>query len=111
MKKLLCAAAILLSIQAHNAFAQQTQYPDLKSMPPNRQVQSVSYCNGVYSVTLKDGNSLKEVEFNLRFKTDSSANGPKPGSPAMLPSGMSGDRAFLIFAGPAEISTFIKLEC
>jgi cytochrome c len=111
MNRLLGSAAILISLHVHTALAQQTQYPDLKTLPRARQVQSVSYCKGVYSVALRDGNSLKAVEFNLRFKTDGGPWGPHPQSPVIVPSGMSGDRAFLVFASPTEISTFIKLEC
>jgi hypothetical protein len=54
---------------------------------------------------------FKSVEFNLRFKTDGGPLGPHPQSPVIVPLGMSGGRAFLVFASPAEISTFIKLEC
>ena len=111
MNKLLGLAALLLAIQTQNALAQQAQHPDLKSLPQNRQVQSVSYCKGVYSVTLRDGNSFQPVEFNFRFKTDGGLLGPNPQSPVIVPSGMSGDRSFLVFASPAEISTFIKLAC
>jgi len=50
-------------------------------------------------------------EFNLRFKTDSSKDGPPKGKPAIVQAGMQGDRAFIVFAGPAEMSTFIKKQC
>ena len=111
MNRLLGIAAVLLSLHVHTALAQQTQYPDLKTLPRARQVQSVSYCKGVYSVTLRAGDSFKSVEFNLRFKSDGGPLGPHPQSPVIVPSGMSGDRVVLVFASPAEISAFIKLEC
>jgi cytochrome c len=38
---------------------------------------------------------------NLRFKTDSSESGPEKGRPAIMPAGMMGDRASVIFADPA----------
>jgi cytochrome c len=91
--------------------AHDTTPSDLKKLPGDHQVQTVSFCKGVYSITLVDGSSYQFPEFNLRFKTDSSANGPKPLAPVILPSGMSGDRVFLIFSGPAEISALIKLQC
>jgi cytochrome c len=111
MNKCLIVAAAWIVLFGDVAGAQQSQYPDLKTFPQGKQVQTVSYCKGVYSVTLRDGNSFKSPEFNLRFKTDGSALGPRPGVPVILPSGMSGDRGFIIFANPSEISTFIKLEC
>ena len=36
---------------------------------------------------------------------------PQNGMPALLPAGMVGDRADVIFAAPGEISGFIKPEC
>jgi cytochrome c len=50
-------------------------------------------------------------EFNLRFKTDSSDKGPEPGHPVLIPASMMGDRAFVIFAAPEEISGFIESKC
>ena len=41
-------------------------------------------------------------ERNLRFKTDSSGDGPEKGTPAIVDSGMMGDRASVIFAVPEE---------
>jgi len=111
MNRLLGMSAVLILLHVHSALAQQAQYPDLKTLPQARQVQSVSYCKGVYEVTLRDGNAFKSVEFNLRFKTDGGLLGPLAQSPVIVPSGMSGDRAVLVFASPAEISAFIKLEC
>ncbi len=50
-------------------------------------------------------------EFNFRFKTDTSENGPPEGHPALLRASMRGDRAFVIFASPSEISAFIETKC
>ena len=50
-------------------------------------------------------------ERNLRFKTDSSEDGPAKGAPAILRAGMMGDRAAVIFASPEEISGFISHSC
>jgi cytochrome c len=50
-------------------------------------------------------------ERNLRFKTDSSGDGPEKNAPAMLAAGMVGDRASVIFAGPQDISAWIKRGC
>jgi cytochrome c len=50
-------------------------------------------------------------EFNLRFKTDSSALGPQPAKPVIVGAGMQGDRASIVFAAPNEIGTFVRREC
>jgi cytochrome c len=84
---------------------------DLKKAPPAGQVVSISYCGDTYTVKTADGKTNKVWEFNLRFKTDSSKDGPLPGKPVIVGAGMQGDRASVIFAGPADISSFIKQAC
>lgn len=84
---------------------------NLKQLAPNQQVRSIRYCGDAYYVTLGTGRTYTFWEFNLRFKSDSSENGPPEGQPAILQSGMRGDRAFVIFADPVEISGFIRKEC
>ena len=84
---------------------------DLKSLGPGQQVTAIRYCGDTYHVTTAAGEALPFWAFNLRFKTDSSAKGPHPGQPALVPGGMMGDRAFVIFAAPAEISSFIEKRC
>ena len=37
--------------------------------------------------------------------------GPVAGKPVMMPAGMMGDRASVLFASPEEIGTFIKHQC
>ena len=59
----------------------------------------------------KRQNPIPFWEFNLRFKTDSSDKGPEPGHPVLIPASMMGDRAFVIFAAPEEISRFIEAKC
>jgi cytochrome c len=85
--------------------------PSLKQMTPSQEVTSIRYCGDTYSVTTGTGATQQFWERNLRFKTDSSADGPPKGKPALLPAGMAGDRASVIFADPAEISTFIQGRC
>ncbi len=85
--------------------------PDLKTLPPEHQVVSVTYCNGGYTVVLRDGSTREFPEFSLRMKTDHGPMGPEPGSAALIPASMVGDRAFLIFHKPHEISSFIKESC
>lgn len=84
---------------------------DLKKAPPQGQVTAISHCGDTYTVKTADGKVNKVWEFNLRFKTDSSALGPRPGKPIAVGAGMQGDRASIVFASPSEISAFIRSEC
>jgi len=86
-------------------------FDDLKKLGPERQVEAIRYCHDTFHVTTADGQSSDFWEANLRFKIDSSGTGPRPGSPAIMPAGMMGDRASVFFASPDEISTFIKHQC
>ena len=85
--------------------------PDLKKLEPADQVKAIRQCRDTYHVATGDGETHDFWEPNLRFKTDSSDLGPPRGSPALLPAGMMGDRADVIFATPDEMSGFIKHEC
>ena len=85
--------------------------PDLNTLGPGQQVTGIRYCGDTYHVTTAAGEALPFWEFNLRFKTDSSDKGPHPGQPVLLPASMMGDRAFVIFADPAEISASIEAKC
>ena len=44
----------------------------------------------------------------LRFRIDSSEFGPRASDPVILAARKIGDRAWVFFASPEEISTFIK---
>ena len=48
---------------------------------------------------------------NLPFETDGAARGPNPEIPTIMPAGMLGDRAAVIFSRPEEIERFIKWAC
>lgn len=85
--------------------------PDLGELGPEQQVAGLTYCGDTYQVTTAAGQTLPVWEFNLRLKTDSSDKGPPEGRPALLRAGMMGDRVFVVFADPQEISSFIKQEC
>jgi cytochrome c len=85
--------------------------PDLETLGSEQQVVAIRYCEDTYDVTTAAGESIPFWEFNLRFKTDSSDRGPRPGHPALLPASMMGDRAFVVFAAPDEISAFIESRC
>lgn len=83
----------------------------LMDAPPDQQVEAITYCNGTYRVMTKEGSAIEYPEFDLRFKTDSTPNGPPPGTPVVINAGMKGDRGFVVFSAPGDISAFIKPEC
>jgi cytochrome c len=85
--------------------------PNLKKLEPSNQVKSISYCRDTYRVTTIDGKTRAFWERNLRFKTDSSKDGPEKGAPAIMPAGMMSDRASVIFAAPEEINQLIEARC
>lgn len=84
---------------------------DLRKAPPEGQITSIKHCGDTYAVQTADGKTQKVWEFNLRFKTDSSKQGPPPDKPVIVGAGMQGDRASIVFAAPGEISSFIKQSC
>jgi cytochrome c len=87
------------------------ELPDLKLAGPENQVAAIRHCGDTYAVTTADGQEEPFWEFNLRFKTDGSDRGPAPGKPVIVGTNMSGDRAAVVFAAPAEISPFIQPGC
>lgn len=87
------------------------EFRDLRALPPDQQVTTVRLCGDTYRVTTAAGELPPFWEFNLRFKTDSSGTGPVRGRPVILPAGMLGDRASVIFSDPSEISAFIEEAC
>ena len=84
---------------------------DLKKLGRDRQVHAIRSCRDSYFVTTTDGKVHAFWDHSLRFETDASANGPASGTPAMLPAGMMGDRATIVFTRPEDISPFIKQQC
>ena len=84
---------------------------NLKDLSPKEQVKAITYCRDTYRVTTADGQTRAFWERNLRLKTDSGKDGPQSGAPALVPAGMMGDRADVIFAAPEEISKAIEAKC
>jgi cytochrome c len=82
-----------------------------REVGPNNRITSIRYCDDTYTVDVESGESHPFWEFNLRFKTDSSDKGPQPGHPVLITASMMGDRAFVIFATPGEISASIESKC
>ncbi|MFQ5918256.1 MAG: c-type cytochrome [Candidatus Binatia bacterium] len=84
---------------------------NLKELGKDHRVRAIRHCGDTYYVTNELGKTLPYWEFNLRFKTDSSPDGPPKGTPVLIRASMRGDRAFVIFSSPEEISTMIKRKC
>lgn len=78
----------------------QQEMVDLSDPSPDQQVASLRYFDRNFHVTNGEGDRIDFPEFNLRFKVDGSDIGPLSGTPALIPSGMMGDRAFIVFAAP-----------
>jgi cytochrome c len=85
--------------------------PNLKNLEPAKRVKAITYCRDTYRVTTADEKTRAFWERNLRFMTDSSQDGPEKSAPAIMPAGMMGDRAAVIFAAPEEITKMIKAKC
>jgi cytochrome c len=85
--------------------------PSLKNVNNASRVQTVRYCRDTYEVVTADGDKRQFFERNLRFKTDSSDDGPTKGAPALVSAGMMGDRADVIFSAPDEIREFVMKSC
>ncbi len=90
---------------------QQGKKLHLADAPLDQQVEAIDYCEGVYTVATKRGEPVEYPEFDLRFKTDSSENGPKPGTAVLINAGMRGDRGFVIFAGPEVLTSYLTTSC
>jgi cytochrome c len=85
--------------------------PNLKKVEASARVKAIAYCRDTFKVTTEDGKSRDFWERNLRFKTDSSEDGPNKGAPAIVAAGMMGDRASVVFSSPEEIAQFITRQC
>ena len=90
---------------------QQGKKLHLADAPLDQQVEAINYCQGVYRVVTKQGEPVEYPEFDLRFKTDSSEDGPAPGTPVVINAGMRGDRGFVIFSSPEDMAAFLKTTC
>ena len=107
--------AFLRSVSEEEGLPEETtgqgRMIDLKALDANNRMTSINRCGDTYTVVVETGEAHAFWEFNLRIKTDGSEIGPEPGHPVIIPASMRGDRAFAIFASPAEISPFITEAC
>ena len=74
-------------------------------------MRSITLCKDTYTVETADGHKEKVAESNLRFRTDSSELGPRPGRPVALGAGRNEVGGFVIFSSPGEVSAFIRKSC
>jgi molybdenum ABC transporter molybdate-binding protein len=91
--------------------AEPRAVPELKSAPATHRVTAIGYCRGVYEVKLADGSVRTFGEYDLSFKTDTSANGPDAGRPALIPTGRLGNRAIVVFATLDELRGAFRQSC
>jgi cytochrome c len=84
---------------------------NLKTAGKERRVTAIRHCGDAYHVTTESGRTVPYWEFNLRFKTDSSPNGPERGKPVLAPQGMQGDRAQVVFSGLDDLKRFLVERC
>ena len=105
------ALAVVLLGDASMAVAQPASPAPLRNLVDDQVVRSIAYCRGEYALTMVSGTQHRYPELNLRFKTDGSRLGPEAGKPALLPAGMRGDRAQIIFAGLEDLKRFLVERC
>ena len=84
---------------------------NLKKVGKERRVTAIRHCGDAYHVTTESGRTVPYWEFNLRFKTDSSPNGPERGKPVLAPQGMQGDRAQVVFSSLDDLKRFLLERC
>ena len=70
----------------------QRGVPNLKVVEASSRIKTITYCHDTFKVTTVDGKTRDFWERNLRFKTDSSEEGPDKDAPAIVNAGMMGDR-------------------
>jgi cytochrome c len=91
------------------ADGQMTQ--DVSVLQADRRVTKMTHCGDAYFITTADGRERPFWETNVRIKTDSSARGPKKNEPALLRSGMVGDRVSVVFSTLADVHRLVVEDC
>ena len=112
VRKTAPVVAMVVALGLSSAAAhQQGKKLHLADAPLDQQVEAITYCEGTYRVVTKQGSPVEYPEFDLRFKTDGSPNGPPPGTPVLIKAGMRGDRGFVIFPSLKDMTAFIRTKC
>ena len=107
---LVVAMVVVLGLSSASAH-QQGKKLHLVDAPLDQQVEAITYCEGTYRVVTKQGSPVEYPEFDLRFKTDGSRDGPSPGTPVLINAGMKGNRGFVIFSSVKDMTAFLKIRC
>ncbi len=95
-----------------NAETARGQAPEpLATASPEDQVTAIRFCHDTFFVATADGKQRPFWEMNLRLKIDTSANGPRVGKPVLVPGGMQGDRASIVFSDLEEIGHLVEKKC
>jgi cytochrome c len=81
---------------------------NLRQLTPDQRVTSITHCRGAYRVALGNGTVLTFEEYNLAIKTDTGADGPAPGAPAIVPQRGGIDRVFVVFASVEELGRSVR---
>ncbi len=110
---LACAMALLLGVVAHAQMQPAQPIPDLKQAPAAVRVVGVTHCGSgaIFHLKMQDGQTRPYAEINLRIKLDSTGNGPPAGMAILLPAGMTGDRASLVFHSLADVTALVREAC
>jgi hypothetical protein len=111
MLKRIAGVALVMLLMTVDGFGQDRPVQNLRDLPERQRVKAVSYCRGAYDVALGDGSVRSFKEYDLAFKLDSSDHGPGPATPALVPTGRVGDRAFVVFANLDQLRTAVRAEC
>ena len=112
VRKLASVVAMMFALGLSSAAAhQQGKKLHLADAPLDQQVEAITYCEGTYRVVTKQGSPVEYPEFDLRFKTDRTPDGPPPGTPILIKAGMRGDWGFVIFPSLKDLTAFLKIKC
>ncbi len=92
-------------------YARGQQPPPLRPTPAHQAIVARRHCGGAYFIKTANGAETTHWEKNIRLKVDSQASGPAPGVPAIIHSGMRGDRFSAVFSSLDELKSFIQENC
>lgn len=106
----LLAAMPIVALGPATSSAQSARTP-LRNIAAEQIVSEMAYCRGEYRLMMADGQRKTFRELDLRLKTDATAYGPERGKPVLLPAGMRGDRAQLVFSGLEDLKRFLVERC
>ena len=92
-------------------YARGQQPPPLRPTPAHQAIVARRHCGDAYFIKTANGAETTHWEKNIRLKVDSQASGPAPGVPAIIHSGMRGDRFSAVFSSLDKLKSFIQENC